>query len=194
MSNETWDSKGKILPIDNKGTAKVVPEELTVVKTQIDDNRAIAIENPEIAMKVDYGEDWDDVISIASPTSTDRVYQLSARVLIKKIPLNNKGVVYYQNRVYFIPEQSTELIYFYNTYLPENLVEDENNLIERMFMCLPLGRPFIGYMTKGDMFVQERHIVLMNNEMWEKFKPYNNQVIRIDCLTQKEYEDMYNNG
>jgi hypothetical protein len=120
---------------------------------------------------------------------TERRYHLNCRVDIKTVTRINNGTKYETRKVYLIPEASTELVQFYDAYLPDYIEEgtDEEATIELVFMGIPMSKPFRGYLSKGDRDIHSKHIGLMTVELLDSFSPYKDKIIRIDCLAHSEH-------
>lgn len=120
---------------------------------------------------------------------TERRYHLLCRVDMRTVTRVNNGTKYEVKKVYLIPQESTELIQFYDAYLPDYIDEgvDEEATIELVFMGIPMSKPFRAYLSKGDRDLKEKHIGLMTLELSDSFAPYNGRVIRIDCLAHSEH-------
>lgn len=183
--NEEWDKKARIKPSEN--AAKIVSS----------DAQISGIDQSDKAIHASYGSEWEDVVKFESEDGTDKRYKLTVSVFVRKVPLMNNGTVYYKNRVFFIPDESTETVFFYNTYLPAHIESNEGLVApspqEIVFMSLSLGRPFIGMVNRADKMINRPYILLMNDEMAERFFPFNGKKTVIESLTLKESEEQYNN-
>lgn len=122
---------------------------------------------------------------------TERRYHLNCLVKVLTVSRVNNGKVYESQRVYLIPQESTETIKFYDCYLPSYIVQESEDepTIELVFMAIPLSKPFRAYVSTGDKDLPQKHIGLMSVDLLDNFRPYNEKIIRVDCLALSEHED-----
>ena len=126
------------------------------------------------------------------PQDFNRTYHLSVKVEVKNLTLVSDGVQYESKRVFLIPQESLEMVLFYNTYLPEAIVEveEEDHTRELVFVCPMVARAFRGYLTRGDKHCPKKHIGIMTDDLKNLLLSMNGKTIRIDSIPSSE-EDKF---
>jgi hypothetical protein len=120
---------------------------------------------------------------------TEKTYRLTCEVKKKIVTRVNNGNRYEMRMIYLVPQMSGEMIKFYDAYLPEYVVEVDNN--ELVFLNMKSGKAFRGFLSPSTKDIPERHIFIMTNSesdfldsiFVEKMK------IKIDCIPFSEHKD-----
>ena len=92
----------------------------------------------------------------------EKTYHLSCEVKRKIVTKTNNGNRYEARLMYLVPQMSGDMIRFYDAYLPEYVVEVNNN--ELVFLSMKSGKAFRGFLSPSTQDIQERHIFIMTDE------------------------------
>lgn len=121
---------------------------------------------------------------------SEKTYHLKCEVKRKVLVLRNNETSYTKKIIYLVPQMSGEMIRFYNAYLPEYVVEVDNN--ELVFLNLKSGRPFRGFLSPATKDIPERHIFIMTDSESEfldnifKFDFENKFYIEVECVPHSD--------
>lgn len=128
------------------------------------------------------------------PEDAEKTYRLSCEVKKKTITLTNNGVPYESTVVYLVVLEGNQKIAFFNAYLPEYVVEtEENRPNEQVFVNRRTNRAFRGALSLATKLIPERHIFIMTNDESDYLKSIfkEKMKVEIDCVpfsTQKDYD------
>lgn len=120
---------------------------------------------------------------------TERKYVLVCEVKRKTLTKINNEKAYEMRVVYLVPQMSGEMIRFYDCYLPEYVLEVDNN--ELVFLNYKSGKPFRGFLSPPTRDINERHIFIMTNSESEFLdKIFTDDMrIQIECVPCSEQKD-----
>jgi len=126
------------------------------------------------------------------PQEANRAYHLNVKVEVKTLTLVSDGKQYETKRAFLVPQESLEMTLFYNTYLPEAImeIEEEDHTRELVFVCPIISKAFRGYLTRGDKHCPKKHIGVMTEEVKKLLLSMNGKTIRIDSIPSSE-EDKF---
>jgi hypothetical protein len=123
------------------------------------------------------------------PDASERSYHLTCEVK-RKIATRTNGETRYEARIiYLIPQMSGEMVRFYDAYLPEYIVEVDNN--ELVFISLKSGKPFRGFLSPATREIPERHIFIMTNRESEFLDKIftEGMTIKVECIPFSEQKN-----
>jgi hypothetical protein len=121
---------------------------------------------------------------------SEKTYHLKCEVKRKVSVLRNNETSYTKKIIYLVPQMSGEMIRFYDAYLPDYVVEVDNN--ELVFLNLKSGKPFRGFLSPATKDIPERHIFIMSDSESEfldsifKFDFTEKFYIEIECVPHSD--------
>lgn len=120
---------------------------------------------------------------------TEKTYRLTCEVKRKTISKINNETQYEMRIVYLVPQMSGEMIKFYDAYLPDYVVEVDNN--ELVFLSLKSGKAFRGFLSPATKDIPERHIFIMTNSESEFLdKIFSDKMkIQVECIPFSEHKN-----